>query len=166
MNKLKWLQLKTLDQHIQNIQVCDRPTGGWIRAIRKTLGMTGQQLATRLGISQQSTARLEVNEISESISLKSLRKVADALDCQLVYALVPREESLEATIRKQAYLKAKELVVAVDKSMRLEAQGVNGVEEKIQELANTFAENINSKLWDNNGRSSRRTNPPRSRGKS
>ena len=147
-DKLKHLQIQTLDRHIAEIRVCDRPSDGWIAAIRKSLGMSVRQLAERIGITQQSTARLETNETDDSITLKSLRKAAEALDCRVVYALIPNEGSLEATIRKQAIKKASELVKDVDHTMQLEAQGVGNVDAKIVELADDLAKNPNSKLWD------------------
>lgn len=147
-DKLKHLQIQTLDRHIAEIRVCDRPSDGWIAAIRKSLGMSVRQLGMRIGITQQSTARLETNESDDSITLKSLRKAAEALDCRVVYALVPNEGSLEATIRKQAIKKASEIVKDVDHTMQLEAQGVGNVDAKIKEMADDLAKNPNSKLWD------------------
>lgn len=166
MNKFKHLQLHVLDRHLQEIHVGEKPTDGWIKAIRKSLGMTASQLAERLGISQQSTTRLEENEVSEVITIKSLRKVATALDCKLVYALVPNQGSLERTIKQQAYRKATELMSAVDHSMKLEAQGVGNLEEKILELAEDLSKNANSNLWDNYaGPIHRGPDATRSRGK-
>jgi predicted DNA-binding mobile mystery protein A len=147
-DKLKHLQVQRLDRHIVQIRVCDRPNDGWIAAVRKSLGMSVRQLAERIGTTQQSTARLETNEADHSITLKSLRKVAEALDCRVVYALIPNEGSLEAIIRKQAVKKASEIVKDVDHTMQLEAQGVGNVQEKIKEIAEDLAKNPNSKLWD------------------
>jgi len=65
-----------------------RPSRGWIRAIRETLGMTTRQLAERLGVKQPTLAELEKNEASGNITVKSLERAAEALGCRLVYALV------------------------------------------------------------------------------
>lgn len=166
MSKFEQLQLHILDKHLQNIRFCDKPNKGWIKAIRTAIGMTARQLSERLGISQQSTTQLEDNEALETITIKSLRKVAAALDCKLVYAIVPNQGSLENLIKQQAYKKAMELIMPVDHSMRLELQGVDNIEEKILELAEDLAKNINSSLWDNYaGPIHRGTNAPRSRGK-
>lgn len=147
-DKLKTLQVQTLDRHMAAIRVCDRPNEGWITAIRKSLDMSARQLAERIGITQQSTTRLEGNEADDSITLKSLRKAAEALDCHVVYALIPNEGSLKAAIKKQALKKATNIVRDVDHSMQLEAQGVGNAQAKIKELANDFAKAPNSKLWD------------------
>jgi predicted DNA-binding mobile mystery protein A len=66
------------------------PYRGWIRYIRDALHMNGFQLARRVGVRQPSIARLEQKEREETITLRALRRVAHALDCELVYALIPR----------------------------------------------------------------------------
>ena len=77
------------------------PPQGWIRAIRKALGMSGRQLAGRLGLSKQSVARMERDEIEGALSIKTLRRVAEGLDCELVYGIVPRT-SLEKIVHDRA----------------------------------------------------------------
>ena len=76
------------------------PVRGWIKAIREALGMTTAQLAKRLGVRQPSVVALEQSEARGTIELATLRRVAEALDCTLVYALIPNKP-LEATIREQ-----------------------------------------------------------------
>src|SRR5688572_16631363 len=67
------------------------PNRGWIRAIREALGMTTAQLATRLGVRQPSVVAIEQSEERGSIELATLRRAAEALNCSLVYALVPKQ---------------------------------------------------------------------------
>jgi len=147
-SKFTQLQRQTLDRYLAEARICDRPTGGWLTAIRKSLGMSVRQMADRMGITQQSAARLEANEVEDAITLKSLRKAAEALNCRLVYALVPEGDSLQAVIDRQALIKAKDIVAAVDHTMQLEAQGVGNLHQKIQEIAEELAKNPNTKLWD------------------
>ncbi len=148
MTKLKQLQIHLLDKHLAQVSVPETVQGGWIRAVRSSLGMSIQQLAGRMGVAKQSVARLERNEADDSITLKSLRKAAEALNCRLVYVLVPEEGSLQAIVQKQALHKAKDIVSAVDHSMQLEAQGVGNLQQKIKETAEELAKNPNSKLWE------------------
>ena len=54
-----------------------RPRSGWLHEIRNALGMSGVQLAARLGVRQSTVAKLERTEQEETISLKSLRAAAD-----------------------------------------------------------------------------------------
>jgi predicted DNA-binding mobile mystery protein A len=77
------------------------PIRGWIKAIREALGMTSAQFAARLGVKQPSVVAIEQSEARGTIQLDTLRRAAAALDCTLVYALVPRE-SLEEIVRGRA----------------------------------------------------------------
>ena len=63
---------------------------GWARAIREALGMTTTQLSSRLGVSQSRVVAMEVAEQTGSLTIKNLARAANVLDCELVYALVPR----------------------------------------------------------------------------
>jgi len=54
------------------------------------LGMSAAAFARRLGMSPAGVRKLEGAEASYTITLASLRKLAQALDCELQYALVPR----------------------------------------------------------------------------
>ena len=147
-DKFKYMQLRTLDDHLSRVNVCDRPSGGWIRAVRTSLGMSVRQMAELMGITQQSAARLEKNEADDVIKLKSLRKAAEALDCRLVYAFVPKEGGLRDIVRKQALGKASDIVDPVDHNMMLEAQDVGDRREKILQVADELARNPNPRLWD------------------
>jgi len=118
-----------IDQLI-DIKPISRPKEGWIRTLRKTLGMSSPQLATRLDVSKSQASQIERMEIEDRITLKQLRRVADALDCDLVYALVPRQ-SIDSMIRDRAKLKAEQLVSKTDMQMKLEAQQLSN--EKLQE---------------------------------
>jgi predicted DNA-binding mobile mystery protein A len=100
------------------------PPRGWIRAIREALGMTAAQLAARLGIAQPSLTMLERNEIEGKIQLSTLKRVAEAMNCTLVYALVPNEP-LETFVRERARRVAAEQLKPVEQTMRLENQGLS-----------------------------------------
>jgi len=147
-DKFKYMQLRILNNHLSKISVCDRPPGGWIRAVRTSLGMSVRQMAERMGITQQSAARLEKNEADDVIKLKSLHKAAEALDCRLVYALVPNEGELRDIVRRQALRKARDIVDPVNRTMMLEAQSVDDSQEKADQIADELAQNPNPRLWD------------------
>ncbi len=99
------------------------PVRGWIRAVREALGLTTEQLARRLSIKQPSVVALEQSEAKGTIELATLRRVAEALDCTLVYALVPNRP-LEAVIRDRARAFLRNRRTSVEHSMLLEAQSV------------------------------------------
>src|ERR1700733_2845339 len=77
------------------------PVRGWIKAVRAALGMSTAQLAKRLGIKQPSLVALEQSEAKGTIQLDTLRRVAEALDCTVIYALVPNKP-LEKMVRDRA----------------------------------------------------------------
>jgi predicted DNA-binding mobile mystery protein A len=110
-----------------------RPQKGWIRAIREATGITVRELAKRLGKAPSVAAHLEGSEAEYRITLGSLRDAADALGCQLVYALVPKSGSIQQLAEERTRTKAAENVRAVEHSMALEGQAVGGVEAKISE---------------------------------
>jgi predicted DNA-binding mobile mystery protein A len=89
------------------------PQRGWIREIRNALGMSSTDLAARLGISQSTVSELERSEVHDSIKLGSLRRVADALDCDLFYFLAPRS-TLGGAVRTQARRQAEQLLASDD----------------------------------------------------
>ena len=109
-----------LDQ-LPDLQTLTRPREGWIRTLRKALGMSSPQLANRLGIGKAQASQIERMETENRITLTQLRRVADALDCDLRYALVPRQR-LTDQIRQQAQKKARTLVNKTHIQMTLEAQ--------------------------------------------
>lgn len=110
-----------------------KPADGWIRTIRKSLGMTAAQLGSRIassrkqaqgesaGISANSVVNLERNEQSGSATLKSLEAAAEALGCTFVYALVP-SPPLSATFEQQIQAKLKEIKGSTGATMALEDQ--------------------------------------------
>ena len=72
-----------------------RPMFGWVNAFRNALGLSTYDLAARLGISQPAMVKLEQSEVAGAVTLRRMTEVAEALECDLVYGLVPRR-GLEA----------------------------------------------------------------------
>jgi len=101
--------------------------------------MSGTDLAVRMGVSQQAVADLESSEQRDTIRIETLRRVADALDCNLVYALVPRT-SLDEAVRRQAKRRAARLVGEAAHHNRLEDQAISpeDTDQMINDLADRF----------------------------
>jgi predicted DNA-binding mobile mystery protein A len=113
-----------LDERFKELGPATRytpPIHGWTKAIREALGMSSAQLASRLGISQPSLVGLEQSEAKGTIALATLKRVAEALDCTVVYALLPNK-SLETTLRDRARAFARRRRAPVEHSMLLEDQ--------------------------------------------
>lgn len=100
------------------------PHRGWIRAIRQALGMSATELADRMGVVQSRITAIEHGEVAGTIKLDTLRRAANALDCDLYYALVPRTP-LNDAVHDQARRKAVVVLEGVAHHMRLEDQNVS-----------------------------------------
>jgi predicted DNA-binding mobile mystery protein A len=116
------LDARLEDATVEGIRV--RPRAGWIRAIRSALGMSQAALGSRLGVTQAAVGQLENAERHEAITLSKLSEVARALDCQLVYALVPNS-SLEDTVQRQARNLVASRARYVGATMALEDQALS-----------------------------------------
>lgn len=126
-----------------------RPQKGWLKAIRDALGMTMRQMAVRARISQPSVAAWEKSEAHESITLGKLREAAEALDCELVYALVPRKP-LQDMVEERARLLADSQLARTHHTMSLENQAVSGkalTEERDRIVTELLAGNP-GQLWE------------------
>lgn len=101
------------------------PRGGWVRAIRRALGISLADMAERLGITSSSAVRLEGSEQKQTIQLDSLRRAAAALDCELVYVLIPKQ-SLQTTVELRRLEVARGQGAKVRTHMSLEGQETSG----------------------------------------
>lgn len=139
---------KTLRQFIP-LRAVRPPVKGWIRAIRDALGMTGQQLARRLKVNKQRISRIEQDEKLGNITLKTLRSVAEALDCEFVYGFVPGD-SLEETVRSQAQSVAARRMAHSNQTMRLEKQELSEEEKEktFENLVTDITSTMPKSLWD------------------
>ena len=122
------------------------PRGGWLRAIRQALGMTRDDLAGRLGVTSSTVVRIEASEQRETIQLDTLRRAAAALDCELVYALVPRQP-LEQAVEEQRTKLARELNAKVQTHMALEGQDTTDVGLEAWRRDRTAAAISDRQLW-------------------
>jgi len=145
------LQLQQMDALLETwsaAQLSARPRAGWVRAIRESLGMSAAAFARRLGMTPVGVRKLESAEASDRITLASLRKLAQALDCELQYPLVPRT-SLVQQVEDRAEMVARERLRPIAHSMALEDQAVQGQQNKLQlELAiKDLIEGSRRELW-------------------
>lgn len=144
------LARQQLDARLQDElvrELSNRPSRGWIRAIRDALGMSSRQLAARMGQTQSAVTQLEHSEVNGTVRLESLRRAAAALDCDLVYALVPRT-SLDRIVRDRARALATEDLAGIHRSMQLEDQGLGDkqLDERVDEYAARLV--AEGRLWD------------------
>ncbi len=126
------------------------PERGWINTIRTTLNMTMVQVGTKLKITRQGVKRIEESEANGTISLNSLKDVANAMDLKLVYALVPKDGTINDLIQKKAEKLAQKIVLRTNQNMKLEDQGIGDekIAETIKELADELKREMKKSLWD------------------
>ncbi len=148
--KLQIEQLEAKMKVLQPLKGVVMPPTGWIKAVRLALGMSMRQLAARLGTTKQSVQEMERREENGSITLKSLRQAASALDMELVYGLVPKDGSLEALIDRKARELAAKIVSRTSQSMLLEDQGISAARynKAIDERAARLKYEMPKILWD------------------
>lgn len=160
----QWLRLRqtiALLAPWQALRAARAPAQGWVSTIRHAVGMSSTQLAGRMRISRQSLEALEAREVAGSATVDALRRAADALDCDLVYALIPRQGSLEAMVTAQARRHAERLVGRAGHTMALEAQTVAESETKqqIAVLTRRLLAEWPRSLWDEIAAPSPRDDP-------
>ncbi len=118
------LARKNLDLRLSQWQSTSdfaRPPRGWIHAIREAIGMTAAQLGTRLKVSQPRVFALEKDEIRDALTLETISRAAQALDCTFIYALVPNT-SLENMVSERIRKKVAERFARINHTMKLEGQ--------------------------------------------
>ena len=108
-----------------------RPRLGWLRAIREALGISQKQIAKTMRLAQQNLAAFEKAESDDRITLGNLRRVAEAMGCELVYAIVPKSGSIEELAEQRARDEATKRVLSVHRTMALEDQASGDVKESI-----------------------------------
>ena len=147
--RLKRLQLADALRPYPAPEAAAVPRGGWLRAIREALGMTQGQLGARASISRQSVQDFERAEADRRITLESLDKLARAMGCRMVYALVPENGSVDALRERRALALAEAMLQPTDHSMKLEAQGVSARESTRQRtlLVDSLLRGSPRKLW-------------------
>ena len=139
-----------LDQRLQVMRPVDRfspPPKGWVRALRDALGMTGAQLGARIGVRAQTIESIEKSEAAGTVQLNTLRRAAEALDCTLVYALIPNS-SLEAAVEARARKIATRALQRVAHTMRLEAQGTDNADFESRVQSYVRDKLSERDLWD------------------
>jgi len=151
VKELRLAQMDAVLQEAAGHPLPQRPAAGWLRAIRDALGMTSAVLAARLEITSSGVRKLEQAEASDAITLATLRRVAEALDCELQYVLVPRR-SLREMRWNQARKLAQQWQQRAGRTMALEAQTVASpsaaMEDRIEAMAQEILRTSGTRLWD------------------
>ncbi len=111
--------------------------------------MSARQLASRLNVTSPAVTQHENGEVNGTITLKTLEKVAAALGCEFVYALVPKV-SLDDLLHRRARRVATKMIERTSHSMHLEQQDVseNEIEKQIEDLTQQLLADRPRTLWN------------------
>lgn len=149
----KSLQLQQLNEKMLRfafLQKVAMPPTGWIKAIRTAIGMSLQQLGNKISVSKQAVLDMEKREKEGSITIKSLKEIARAMDMELVYGFVPKDGSLDALIERKATELATQIVMRTANTMKLEdqANSKKRIETAIKERSSAIKNEMPKILWD------------------
>jgi predicted DNA-binding mobile mystery protein A len=112
--------------------------------------MTMAQLGTKLNMTRQGVKRIEESEANGTITLNSLKGVANVMDLKFVYALVPKNGTIDDLIEIKADKLAQKIVLRTNQNMKLEDQGIGDdkISKTIKDLANEIKRELRRSLWD------------------
>ena len=146
---LRKMRAKQIENQLKGLSKLSRPKIGWVKTIRETLGMNSRQVGKRCNVSSERIIRIESDEIEGRTTLATLEKVAQAMNCRLVYAIVPHDGIMEF-IEKTAEDKSRTQLQQTSHHMALENQkiSVESMQEQIQFLKEELLKNNIKHIWD------------------
>lgn len=111
--------------------------------------MTAAQLGRRTGVSQNAISEAEAAEPDGRLTINRLRRIAEGLNCDIAYALVPRT-SLDAMVTNQANRLASRVVGEIAHGMDLEAQSTDRAsqEAEIARIRDQLVAQGSSRIWE------------------
>jgi predicted DNA-binding mobile mystery protein A len=125
------------------------PPEGWLRTVRNALGMSGADVAKRIGVTRARVTQAEHAELKGGVTLKSMQATAEAMGCRFVYAIVPASGRIEDIITAQARTKAMALVSTASKHMALENQILpdDKIAQEVERLTREIAQEMPPDFW-------------------
>jgi len=141
--------MRIVDRTAQQLETMRKPSEGWLSVLRKALGMSGAEVAARMGVSRGAVYQAERNEREGAITINQMQKLAEAMGGRFVYAIVP-EGSVEDVIRAQARRKAEARIRRASAHMALEKQSLPSAQtrQRIEELADELVRDMPPDFWE------------------
>ena len=130
--KFKLVGIQSLQSVTKHITPVPRPAHGWLRAVREALGLSRARVAQKLKVSVPTIQNYEKREKADTITLASMRRMAAAMDCELVVTLVPCNGSSFIELAAEHDPEIKHLR-ATEHSMNLENQGSGDLDQRIRQ---------------------------------
>lgn len=146
---LRKLTANQIERQVSHLRGFCSPSVGWIKTIRKVLGMSARQLGQKINVTPERIFKIESDELKSKLTMATLEKIAVALNCKFVYGFVPNS-SLTQIIEKAAEEKAKSQLEIVSHTMSLEDQKVNNEvsQEQAQLLKGDLLQGNIKRIWD------------------
>jgi len=140
----------TVDNAAASLLGLKTPPEGWLRTVRSALGMSGSEVAKRLGVTRARVTTAEHAEITGGITLKSMQALAEAMGCRFVYAIIPPSGRIEDIITAQARKKAIGIVGTTSTHMALENQKLpdEKIAQEVERLTREIAQEKPSDFWN------------------
>ena len=139
-NELTLTQIDRRFEALRSMKDKSQVREGWIKFMRNALGMTINDLAKLLSLSRIRVAQAERGEAEGKITIATLKKMAEAMDCEFIYSFVPKKD-IRTAIHDKAVAKATEILSTAELHMKLEDQAVSGnKKERIERLAKKLIE--------------------------
>ena len=141
------LQIRALDKKTSDLKSAKNivlQSSGWIKTVRKAIGMTVSQLAARLRVTQPRITKMESNE--DNLKLSTMKKAAEAMNCEFVYYFKPKT-TFQNLVDEQAQKKAVEVLKTVNVNMALENQEI-AEDEAVKDFASDLINTKIKQIWD------------------
>jgi predicted DNA-binding mobile mystery protein A len=124
------------------------PPEGWLRTNRKALQMPAKIIMKKAGIKSSELYRIEKAEIDGTLTLNKLKNMANAMDCDFHYAIIPRGE-IKTLIENKARRHAVKLLENANVHMQLESQGTSAqqIELQIDQVAEQLIKEMPDWFW-------------------
>lgn len=141
-----------VDKASANLTKSSPPKEGWIKTMRKAIGMSVINIAKNMGVTRASVYQSERLEKSGGITLRQMEQIAGAMKCKFVYAIVPHDnfKSVQDMINWQSKKKAVEIVKKASVHMALEAQDLSleQREYEVKRIMDELLKDMPSDFWD------------------
>ncbi len=146
---LRKIKAKQIEAEVSGLSDISRPHVGWVKTIRKALGMNTRQLGARCNVSSERIIKIEADELEGRTTVATLDKMAKAMNCKLVYAFVPNSEMIKF-IEKIAEDKARMQLTQTSHHMALEDQktSIESMKDQIEILKGEILKNNIKHVWD------------------
>lgn len=125
------------------------PPEGWLRTARSALGMSGTDVANKMGVTRARITKVEHAELTGGVTLKSMQATAEAMGCRFVYAVIPASGHVDDIIAAQARKKAMAIVGTASKHMALENQKLpdDKITQEVERLTREIALEMPPNFW-------------------